>query len=193
MAQLNVSMQVPNQNVYNIHHQIDTFKKTFLTPVVECTEAPEPLDDDNIKNIDNITFSGKNFTDFMSECEEQAHLTDGKRRKCSRTVYYKYWVNKVLDMVYMEESKESAVAFFSHLYNNYNEYSEFAKLCIHLLTISPDRVECERAISNLNTLKTKYRTCLTPRHLQDALRLALEKRSANEFPWKRLMNFAKCT
>ena len=81
MAQLNVSMQVPNQNVYNLHHQIDTFKKAFLTPVVECAEAPEPLDDYNIKNIDNITFPGKNFTDFMSECEEQAHLTDGKRRK----------------------------------------------------------------------------------------------------------------
>ena len=74
MAQLNVSMQVPNQNVYNIHHQIDTFKKTFLTPVVECAEAPEPLDDDNIKNIDNITFPGKNFTDFMSECEDPNKL-----------------------------------------------------------------------------------------------------------------------
>ena len=57
-----------------------------------------------------------------------------------------YRVDKVLDMVYMEETKESSVAFFSHLY----DHSEFAKLCIHLLTISPDSVECERAISNLN-------------------------------------------
>ena len=75
-------------------------------------------------------------------------------------LYYKYRVDKV---VYMEESKESAVSFFSHLYNH-NEYSEFSKLCIHLLTISPDSVECERAISNLNTLKNNYHTCLTPRH-----------------------------
>ena len=67
--------------------------------------------------------------------------------------YYKYRVDKVLDMVYMEESKESAVAFFSHLYSQ-NEYCEFAKLCIHLLTISPDSVEWERAIANLNTIKT---------------------------------------
>ena len=88
---------------------------------------------------------------------------DIKDETLVNNLYYKYRVDKVLDMVYMEESKESAVAFFSHLYNH-NEYSEFAKLCIHLLTISPDSVECERAISNLNTLKNKYRTCLTPRH-----------------------------
>ena len=76
--------------------------------------------------------------------------------------YYKYRVDKVLDMVYVEECKESAVAFFSHLYNNYSEYSEFAKLCIHLLTISPDSVECERAISNLNTLKKQISYMLDP-------------------------------
>ena len=86
----------------------------------------------------------------------------------------------------MEEATETAVAFFSHLYNH-NEYSEFAKLCIHLLIIiSLDSVECEQAISNLNTLKTNCCTCISPRHLQDALRLALEKRPASEFPWKRL-------
>ena len=78
-------------------------------------------------------------------------------------LYYTCRVDKVLDMVYMEESKESAVAFFLHLYNH-NEYSEFAEHCIHLLTISPDSVEFERVISNLNTIKNKYRTCLTSRH-----------------------------
>ena len=69
-------------------------------------------------------------------------------------LYYTYRVDKVLDMVTWRNLR-SLLWHFSHICTTTMtyEYSEFAKLCIHLLTISPDSVECERAISNLNTLK----------------------------------------
>ena len=56
--------------------------------------------------------------------------------------YYRYRIDKVLCMVFLEDTKSDDVAFFCHMYRNFTEYTDFAKLCLHLLTLSLDSVEC---------------------------------------------------
>ena len=198
----------------------------------------------NHNTIDEVEFTGKNFDDFLQECEDETSLTLRDQNRVKKSVQYvvdvyraylarypesevflecsfldsvhkhlsfcnissvlkkldpkghkydkqlltqqyqRYRVDKSLDLHFTEENGKDPVAFFVDLYN-YSEYSELAKMCLHLYTISPDSVECERAISNLNLVKTVYRTSLTAEHLQAALRLALEKRSPGDFPWSK--------
>ena len=77
MAELNIKMQTRNQNVYQIYQEVTTFTKQLVTPVLIDTrlDGDALIDEENLKPIDEVEFPGKNFNDFLQECEDEASLT----------------------------------------------------------------------------------------------------------------------
>jgi hypothetical protein len=66
-------------------------------------------------------------------------------------------------------------------------YKELAVVAILIVSIFPTTVMCEKSFSALQFIKNKYLNQHTNYNLEAALRLALEDRSAIEFPFGKVL------
>ena len=86
---------------------------------------------------------------------------------------------------FFEEKTTTTEKFWCKLHN-LDPFKEIATVAILLLSIFPTTVYCERSFSVLHFIKNKYRNKLTDMNLEAALRLALEERTVQEFPFPKL-------